>query len=243
MKKAIITGRYGLIGSALWEFLQEKGFSLYNYPVKDASFFFCFGSPSSNILFNEAKEYQIRETIEGILNTCDFCYKNKIKLIYPSSSVIYAHKTPYSYTKQAVEDIVKAYGIKALGLRIFTGYGYEKNKQGYSSVVWQFIQDIKNNKRPIVYGNGEQKRDFVFYKDIIRTIYENLEKEGIIDIGTGVKTSFNKLIRLINLIMGKNIKPIYKERPKDYVEEMECKNPIKNYTPLSYGIKKIINSS
>jgi UDP-glucose 4-epimerase len=234
-----ILGRSGFIGSHLWDKLDM--FERYSYPRKDLDYLFLFGSPSSNIIFDQNIDYCFEETINSFLNAVQFCRNSHIKLIYPSSATVYNKNTSYAYCKAILEDIHKAYGGDILGLRIFAGYGYEKSKGDYSSVVYQFCEAIKNDKRPIIYGDGTQTRDFVFVDDVVDNIIANRNKIGIMDIGTGVNTSFNHLVKLINKALGKNINPFYVDKPLKYVENTICKNPLKKFTPIEEGIKKVID--
>jgi ADP-L-glycero-D-manno-heptose 6-epimerase len=134
-----------------------------------------------------------------------------------------------------------AYGGDILGLRLFAGYGPgEEHKGKYASIIYQFCKQMIKDGRPVIWGDGTQSRDFVFIGDIVNTITENLDKTGIIDVGTGINTSFNEIIKIINQKLGKKIKPIYVKAPKNYTKETLCKNPIKTYLPVEFGIEVIL---
>lgn len=229
-----ITGEEGFIGSALKRELTNMGI--------DGDYFFFFGSPSSQILFNENTGC-IRETIESFLDVCDYCKRHRLKLIFPSSATVYDNNNSYSRTKSALEDIVEAYGIDYLALRIFAGYGPgEGHKKDYASIIYQWCRDMKKNISPVVYGDGQQSRDFVYINDIVYGIIDNIDKKGVIDIGTGLSTNFNEVIRVINKVLHKDIKPTYISRPVKYIDETICMNPLKAFTPLEQGIKYICES-
>lgn len=232
-----ISGSTGFIGSALKKEL-DKIMIEGDHP----KYFFHFGSPSSQRLFDE--DYHcVSETIEGFVKVCEYCRRHRVKLIFPSSSTVYDNRLPYARTKSALEDIVEAYKLDYLALRIFAGYGPgESHKSDYASPIYQFCKDIVNNRQPTVYGDGTQSRDFVYIDDIVKTIIKNVDKSGIIDIGTGHPYSFNEIIQMINQINHSNIKPIYVGTPSGYIKETKCINPLTEYTPIYQGIKKVVKS-
>jgi len=215
-----ITGINGFIGSAL-----AKRFSndeVYSYPRKDLDYLFLFGSPSSNIIFDQNIDYCFEETIGSFLNAIQYCRDNDIRLIYPSSATVYNKNTSYARCKAVLEEIHQAYGGDVLGIRIAAGYGYEESKGEYASVVYQFCKAMKKGDRPVIYGDGKQTRDFIYIDDIVDRIIRDKDLKGIIEYGTGVNTSFNRLVRIINDKLGTKIKPIYRQKPKSYVESTNC---------------------
>ncbi len=239
--KCIVTGNKGFIGGALVRQLITRGHTVSSYPIPDADVFFHFGSPSSNILFNHALDHAVDETISGFLNAVRFCKKNSIKLIYPSSATVYTKTNNYSHIKAVLEEIHGAYGGDILGLRIFTGYGVgEAHKGEYASIAYQFCQQMKQGIQPVIYGDGNQTRDFVYIEDIVDEILMNLSTTGLIDIGTGVSTSFNRVVELINGLLQTNIHPRYIEKPVNYIEETICLTPIQNPIDIEIGLKKTL---
>lgn len=238
--KYLISGGNGFIGSALKNGLCKVGATEANSP-KEADFYFYFGSPSSQILFNENRSDCIQDTIRKYLDVCELCRLNHIKLIYPSSATVYEAENSYAYTKKALEAIQKAYDFPILGLRIFAGYGVGENrKKYYSSVVNQWIDVMMNGERPVVYGDGNQSRDFVYVTDIVDTILSNLYTTGIIDVGTGVNTTFNDVVSLINQELRTNLSPIYVGKPDKYLETTSCDTPMKNSISINQGISMMI---
>lgn len=211
-----------------------------NYLRKDVDTVYLFNSPSSQVLFNYAPEYCHKETVDGFINALTFCAKYNIKLVYPSSGNVYTLQNEYAKCKAELEKIqaMVAYN-NVLGVRIFAGYGHEEHKGEYASVVWQFIKDMKLGKRPIIFGNGEQVRDFIYIEDIVDNILKQ-EGTGVVDIGTGISTSFNDLVRVINEELKTELEPIYIGKPDNYVDEAVCKNPCDVKFSLREGIKELI---
>ncbi len=74
---------------------------------------------------------------------------------------------------------------------------------------------MKEGKRPILFGDGEQKRDFVYVKDVVKSNFLSLEakRNGIFNVGTGRATTFNEVVNTLNKILGTNLKPEYKKNP------------------------------
>ncbi len=182
-----------------------------------------FNSPSSNVLFDENLDFCMRETINDFLNVLQYCRDNNAYLIYPSSATVYNKNTSYAHCKAALEEIAGAYPmVKSLGLRIAAGCGPgEAHKGKYASVVYQWCKQMQKGEAPVIYGDGTQTRDFIFEEDIADNIERlaNLRRVGIEDIGTGINTSFNEVIQVINQALGTSIEPIYVEKPRNYVPE------------------------
>lgn len=235
-KKIAVIGRNGFIGSAL----MRKFPDAYNYLRKDLDYVFWFAAPSSQILFNYAPTYCYAETLSGFQNVLGFCMENNIKLIYPSTA---SYGNEYAQCKMDLETLQEQCEYKnVLGLRIYAGYGpLEAHKGEYASVVYQFCKRMKEGKQPIIYGNGKQTRDFVFIDDIVDNIVENIDKTGVIELGTGVNHSFNDIVQIINEELKTDLSPVYITKPESYIEETLCKNPANCKFSLREGIKEVLS--
>ena len=242
MTRATITGISGFLGSALNKRLISMGWKTYPTLRPDVDYVFLFGSPSSDHWYKYAKNYCIKETVENFINAAEFCEFNNIKLIYPSSATIYEGNTIYARSKRVLEALAPMFG-KTLGLRIFAGYGVgEEHKKEYASTIYLFIKEMKQGRRPVIWGDGEQTRDWIYIDDIIDNIIRFLDKEGTVDIGTGVNYSMNQVVDTINKVLHTRLEPEHIEKPKFYVENTICKNPCERKFSLEEGIKKIVES-
>lgn len=224
-----LMGEYGFIGSAL----KKK-----NLP----SGIYFFDSPSSNILFDKNLTWCMGETINGFIEVLDYCQRTDTYLVYPSSATVYKKNTSYARCKAILEELHAAYDIPALGLRIAAGYGPgEAHKGEYASVIYQWCKQMKNGQAPVIFGDGTQTRDFIYETDIANNIEKlaNKKTTGIVDIGTGINTSFNEVVDTINKVLGTDIKPIYIEKPKTYVENTHCK-AVPCRVSLEQGIRSIL---
>jgi len=196
---------------------------------------------SSSPMFFPSPKQAIRVNLEGFLNFLELGRMGQIeKIVYASTSSLYSAfypphredlpvipRTYYEYSMFIREHLARIYydyyGIECIGMRFFSIYGpREEHKGKFANMVSQFIWCILRGKSPIIFGNGTQTRDFTFVKDAALACILALEKKGlgaeVFNVGTGRETDFNTLWKLINEIMGTNIKAIYKPNPiKNYV--------------------------
>lgn len=235
--KVTVLGRHGFIGSALTKELEQEGWEVTSFPTKDVQCIFHFASPV-HPPFEENPDYHMQEVLNSFMHLLPFCRDNNIKFVYASSALVYEDRDmAFIKTKKIMELMASMYP-NTLGLRIFPVYGPGENRTAIS----QFCEDMKNDRRPKVYGDGNQERDFIFIDDVIFQIMEAIEnnKTGIIDIGAGYPVSFNLIIHTINTILGKDIKPLYQDKPKDYAKGIVCKNPGTINFSIYEGITRIL---
>jgi len=229
----------------------------------DIDLIFHFGSPTSVVLFKEDPIKYFDNTINGMKNILEFAKINSIKkLIYPSSGSVYANNSPphdenvipkpsnkYGIAKVECENLAKKYvdKVNSIGLRIFAAYGPgEEKKQNLSSVINLFLNDVLKNNVPVIFGDGKQTRDFIYIEDVVTGILNSAElsQQGIINIGSGISTSFNQIIEKISVQTGKEINPQYVKKELSYIDNLQAdtklmKSILKiNPTPIDYGIKK-----
>jgi UDP-glucose 4-epimerase len=97
---------------------------------------------------------------------------------------------------------------------------------------------------PYVYGDGTQSRDFIHVDDAVDQILSLVDdpkwSSRVVDIGTGVATSFNHIVGVINRTLGKTIEPIYTNLPADYSSGIVCANPLPSKVSIESGIRKIL---
>ena len=218
-----------------------------------------FGSPTSVILFKQDPTRHFNNTVNGMKNILEFAKKNSIKkLIYPSSASVYAKNSPphteniipkpsnpYGSAKVECENLAHSYNdtVNSIGLRIFAVYGPgEETKQNLSSVINLFLGDVKNSRKPVIFGDGTQTRDFIYVDDAISAIINSTElpQQGIINVGSGISTSFNLVIEKIGNIVEKKIEPVYVKKESNYVEKLQADTKLMENTvkinPLSIEI-------
>ncbi len=122
----------------------------------------------------------------------------------------------------------------------------KKKKQNLSSVINLFLDDVSKNNVPVIFGDGKQTRDFIYIEDVITGILNSAElsQQGIINVGSGISTSFNQIIEKISVQTGKEINPQYVKKELSYIDNLQAdtklmKSILKiNPTSIDYGIKK-----
>jgi ADP-L-glycero-D-manno-heptose 6-epimerase len=103
-----------------------------------------------------------------------------------------------------------------VGLRYFNVYGPREAHKGVpASMVYHLSRQMKAGQRPRIFKHGEQKRDFVYVKDVVEGSIRGLEakESGIYNLGSGQARSFNDLVDVLNRSLGTDFKPDYIENP------------------------------
>jgi UDP-glucose 4-epimerase len=120
--------------------------------------------------------------------------------------------SPYGITKVAMEQYAAAWkaihGIRAVSLRYANVYGPRQNPQGEAGVVAIFCHRLLTGQQPIVNGDGEQTRDYVYVEDVAAANVRALERpevDGGINIGTGVETTVNDLYARLRRVAGARV--------------------------------------
>lgn len=239
-----VIGQYGFIGSALVKKLKSLGAKITKSPVKDNRIIFNLSGPT-HLQFEENPGFYLKETISTFMNLMDFCQENNITYVWPSSALVYENDkhSPFIYTKKAIEELQRVYKANTIGLRIFPVYGVgEENKGRFKTIIYQWCEQIINGESPVVYGDGTQKRDFVYIDDVVDHIlgFGRLETSGMADIGAGAPESFNDIIGYINEACGTNIQPTYVAQPNEYSRGIVCQSPLPMKVTMREGIKKIM---
>jgi len=112
--------------------------------------------------------------------------------------------SPYATSKLAGEQLCRNYfqlhGVQTVCLRYFNVYGPDQDPNGaYAAVIPRFITAILENEKPIVYGDGEQSRDFVFVGDIVeanhRAAAQGQAAGKVVNIGSGRSVSLNQILQ------------------------------------------------
>ena len=180
---------------------------------------------------------------QGTLNLCELAREGAFELLVnTSSSEVYGTakyvpmdekhpmgvETPYAAAKAAADLILQSYvrtfGIKALTVRPFNTYGPRQNDGNYAGVIPITIKHILRGENPVVYGTGNQTRDFSFVKDIADSfiLAAKYGKEGeTYNFASGKETSVNCLIKNIINFLNYKGKIIYdKPRPGDVMRHL-----------------------
>lgn len=213
--------------------------------------------------------FDAKTNILGSLNILEACKKFKVKKIIFASTggAIYGEAkkiptpedyqpnpiSPYGIAKLTIENYLKFYkenfGLDFVSLRFSNVYGPRQDPKGEAGVVAIFIDKLLKGKRPIIFGNGNQTRDFIFVGDVIDACLKVLNyrgKEKIFNVGTGIETSINKLYRIIAKFLNSKIEPKYApSKPGDLkrscldISKIKRKLRWKAKFNLEKGLKKL----
>jgi UDP-glucose 4-epimerase len=156
--------------------------------------------------------------------------------------------SPYAVAKLAGEHYARVfslnYGLSTVSLRYFNVYGSRQDPRSqYAAAVTRFIYQIANGSLPVIYGDGEQTRDFVYVKDAVQANILAMESqaEGVFNIGSGKETSVNTLAATLLELFGVRGEPIHEpERPgevKRSVADITKAKEAFGYRP-EYGLKE-----
>ena len=177
---------------------------------------------------------QTHDNVESFRRLLNFAKPNKTRVIYASSASTYgaakeaivetngaAPANIYAFSKAIMDNLANraandVRGWIIVGLRYFNVYGPREAHKGIpASMVLQLSRQMKSGQRPRIFKHGEQKRDFVYVKDIVEGSIRALEakESGIYNLGSGSARSFNELVDVLNRSLGTNLKPDYIENP------------------------------
>jgi ADP-L-glycero-D-manno-heptose 6-epimerase len=177
---------------------------------------------------------QVHDNVESFRRILKFARPTKTRIVYASSASIYgpareasmesngaAPSNIYAFSK-AIMDNIALREMKEdpdwtiIGLRYFNVYGPREAHKGVpASMVYHLSKQMKAGQRPRIFKHGEQKRDFVYVKDIVEgsVLALGAKESGIYNLGYGQARSFNELIEVLNKSLGTNLRPDYFDNP------------------------------
>jgi ADP-L-glycero-D-manno-heptose 6-epimerase len=177
---------------------------------------------------------QVHDNVESFRRLLDFARANQTRIVYASSAATYgatnginqeideaAPANAYAFSKAIMDNIARRAAVeqpdwRIVGLRYFNVYGPREAHKGMpASMILHLSRQMKEGKRPRIFKHGEQKRDFVYVKDIVQGTLRALEakESGIYNLGSGQARSFNELIAILNDSLGTNFEPEYFDNP------------------------------
>lgn len=154
------------------------------------------------------------------------------RLVYAGSSSAYGDRptspkcepdlpapiSPYGAAKLAAEyycrSFTATYGFETVTLRYFNVFGPRQDPNSpYSAVIPLFITALLDGRRPTVYGDGGQSRDFTYVANVVHGNLLAADAAGaagrVFNVANGRATSLNSLLKQLNALLGTNIEPIY----------------------------------
>jgi nucleoside-diphosphate-sugar epimerase len=211
--------------------------------------------------------------IGGTLNLLDASIREGIKrFVYASSSSVYGNNpelpkhekmipnplSPYSVSKLAGENYCRVfsslYDIETVCLRYFNVFGprQDPNSQ-YSAVIPKFIKAIMNDESPVIFGDGEQSRDFTYVANVVEANMLGAKKEIktkniTANCACNEQITLKNLVDSINKLSGKKIIPVFNNlRQGDILHsyaKIDLANELLGYSPkvkFTEGIQKTFN--
>jgi len=152
--------------------------------------------------------------------------------------------SPYALTKLTGEKYCvvfhRIYGLPTVCLRYFNVFGPRQNPRSpYSAVISRFIDMALEGRRPTVYGDGEQSRDFTYIDNVVSANLLACQAEGVagmfFNVGTGERHTLNELLGSLSTILGKQLEPVYMDRRAGDVQhsqaDIEKARRFLGYTP------------
>jgi UDP-glucose 4-epimerase len=134
-------------------------------------------------------------------------------------------ESPYAVSKLAGEHYARVfqelYGLETVSLRYFNVFGPSQDPSSeYSGVISRFISAVLRGEQPVIYGDGEQTRDFVYVGDVVKANIlaskSSMSASEVFNIARGESTSLNALATMIGSILDSEVRPRYEEaRPAD----------------------------
>jgi UDP-glucose 4-epimerase len=170
--------------------------------------------------------------IVGTINVLDACIVSGVKkIIYASSAAVYGEPnylpldekhavnpiSCYGVSKYVPEHYIglysRTYGLHYTILRYSNVYGIRQDGKGEGGVIAIFLDKILKGETPIIYGSGKQTRDFIFVKDVAMANILALTKgDGeIFNISTNTYINLSELVKTIEQVANKKVKPKYME--------------------------------
>lgn len=199
----------------------------------------------------------MEQNVEAFKNLLDFAADNEIKkVIYASSAATYGNgpvpnvetqpthpENVYGFSKVIMDNVARQFAddnndMTIIGLRYFNVYGpgeYYKGKM--ASMVYQLYNQMKAGKRPCVFKHGEQQRDFVYVKDIVKInlcALKNGKETGVYNAATGIPRDYNAIIACLNKELGTQLEPQYIDNPYPFFQLKTQADMTKSKEKLGY---------
>lgn len=278
IKKALVTGGAGFIGSHLTDALVENGWQVaviddlstgklsnlqqvrdkiefYNGDILD-EVILQKAVKNCEVIFHQAAIVSVPWSIEnpvhsarvnemGTLSVLESARKNNVRrVVSASSSAVYGDDpqlpksenmalkplSPYAVQKLTGEYYSglyhKLYKLETVCMRYFNVYGPRQDPTSpYSGVISIFMSNAVSQKAPVIYGDGNQYRDFIFIKDVVKANLLAASTDGaggeVFNVGTGKYVTINGLWQMACDLSGVNIKPEHEPpKPGDIVESV-----------------------
>ncbi|HTA28223.1 MAG TPA: SDR family oxidoreductase [Bacteroidia bacterium] len=198
--------------------------------------------------------------VSGFLNILMAAKKNGVKrMVYASSSSVYGDSkilpkseinpvsplSPYAvskYTNELYASVfARNYGMNLIGLRYFNIFGPRQSPDGpYAAAIPLFVSALLENRSPVIFGDGNQTRDFTFVENVvqanIKALFSSEEANGnVFNVACGERTTINQLFKMLAESAGSLLAPEYKPYRagdvKDSIADVSKAKSLLGYAP------------
>jgi len=209
--------------------------------------------------------------VGGTLNVLLAARERGVKrVIYAASSSVYGdtptlpkHEempanplSPYALQKYVGEQYCRLfcqlYGLETISLRYFNIFGPKQDPNSlYSAVIPKFIDALLEGRSPVIFGDGEQSRDFTYIENVVQANLLAMSADRLhgeaVNIACGSRISLNQLVSVLKEILGSKQSPIYQDPRKGDVKHSQADirkgKRIIDYEPkvgIEAGLKKTV---
>ena len=208
--------------------------------------------------------------VMGTWNVVEACRDLGVKrVVYSSSASVYGNalftpmteehpfnnRTTYGATKIGCEQMLRAIHEQSrlpyVGLRYMNIYGPRMDYRGtYVSVIMKVLDRILAGQPPVIFGDGTQVYDFVYVEDVAAANVLAMKADcadEFFNIGSGIGTSINELVKMVLDLTGSDLKPVYRPDEQSFVthrigstEKAEQMLGFKAETSLEEGLRRVV---
>lgn len=187
------------------------------------------------------QKQMMEQNVEAFRKLLNYAAENEIpKVIYASSAATYGNgavpmkesqpthpENVYGFSKVIDDNVARLFShdhqdMKIIGLRYFNVFGPGEDYKGkMASMVYQLYNQMKAGQRPRVFKYGEQMRDFVYVKDVVKAnlcALQNGKETAVYNCATGIARSYNDVIKCLNHELGTNLEPDYIDNPYPFFQ-------------------------
>jgi ADP-L-glycero-D-manno-heptose 6-epimerase len=222
------------------------------------------GSITDTTVLDQRK--MMHNNVEGFRKVLDLAVGWGSRVIWASSAATYGRgpapmresQKPeplnvYGYSKLAMERLADQYRRHlrqpVVALRYFNVYGPgEQHKGKFASMIHQLAKQMRTGKRPRIFTDGTQKRDFVYIDDVLQANLKamNATASGVFNVGSGAAGSFNEVVEQLNRVLKTDLQPDYFKNPYDFFQtwteaDLTQSRKVLGYAP-AYDLKRGIDA-
>ncbi|MCL4461100.1 MAG: ADP-glyceromanno-heptose 6-epimerase [Nitrospirae bacterium] len=180
----------------------------------------------------------ITRNVDGFRNVLSYATRYSCRVVYASSAAVYGNNASpqneeqsphplnvYGFSKMLMDNMARKASHElsrpVIGLRYFNVFGPGEGHKGkFASMIYQLYLQMREGKNPRIFKWGEQGRDHVYVKDVVEAniLALSAEESGIVNVGTGVETTFNDIVETLNRALKLQMTPDYFDNPYDFYQ-------------------------